>query len=105
LAENLSAVATRGCVVVIGLLGGLNATITMPVLLTKRARVIGTVLRARPLEEKAALAQIFARRVIPLFERNAVQPVIEDVMPMTEIARAHERMESNETFGKLVLAW
>ena len=71
----------------------------------KRARIAGTVLRARPLEEKAALAQQFARRVVPLFESGAIRPVVGDVMSMAEIAKAHQRMERDETFGKIVLAW
>ena len=105
LAENLAALATRGVVIVVGLLGGISGNAPLAVLMGKRASLVGTVLRARPLEEKAALAQRFSRRVVPLFESGALRPVIGDVMPMTEIAAAHERMERNETFGKIVLTW
>lgn len=105
LEENIAAVATRGTIIVIGLLGGISGTLPLAHLLRKRASIVGTVLRARPLEEKAALAQRFSERVVPLFESGALQPVIGDIMPMTDIAAAHERMERNETFGKLILSW
>jgi NADPH:quinone reductase-like Zn-dependent oxidoreductase len=71
----------------------------------KRLRVMGTVLRSRPLEEKAALSQRFAREVLPLFARGALRPVVDVVLPMTEVRTAHERMERNDTVGKIVLRW
>jgi NADPH:quinone reductase-like Zn-dependent oxidoreductase len=73
--------------------------------MAKRATVVGTVLRSRPLEEKIALAQGFARSVLPLFEAGKVRPVIDDVVPMDDVQDAHARMERDETFGKLVLRW
>lgn len=105
LAENLRALADRGAIVVIGLLGGAQGALPMGMLLAKRARVIGTVLRARPLEEKAALARAFARDAIPLFERGALRPVLGAVMDMTAIREAHRAMEADATFGKIVLRW
>ena len=105
IAETLAGLATRGVIIVIGLLGGITSTTPLGALLSKRASVVGSVLRARPLEEKAALAQRFARRVIPLFESGALRPIVGDVMAMTDIAAAHERMEQNDTFGKIILAW
>lgn len=105
LSENLRAVAPKGAVIVVGLMGGLKAELNMGALLQKRARLVGTVLRSRPLEDKAALTQSFQRAVLPLFEEGALAPVIDDVMPMESVAEAHSRMEKNETFGKLVLRW
>jgi NADPH2:quinone reductase len=105
LEENLRALASRGRLVVIGMMGGTGATLPLNLLLAKRARILGTVLRSRPLEEKAALAQDFAARVLPLFEIGALRPVVDAVLPMTDVAEAHRRMEQNENVGKLVLRW
>jgi putative PIG3 family NAD(P)H quinone oxidoreductase len=105
LAENVHALAQRGRIVVIGMMGGAQAELSLAALVAKRARIMGTVLRARPLEEKATLAQSFARDVLPLFERGLLRPVVDCVLPMRDIAEAHRRMEKNDTFGKIVLAW
>jgi putative PIG3 family NAD(P)H quinone oxidoreductase len=105
LSENLEALASRGTLVVIGLMGGASGEVALGALLQKRARVQGSVLRSRPLEEKATLAQAFARAALPLFESGALRPVVDAVLPMAEIREAHRRMEQNETFGKLVLSW
>jgi hypothetical protein len=68
------------------------------------------VLRSRPLEEKVALARAFTESVLPNFsafgaQPPALRPVVEDVMPMAEVGKAHARMESDDLFGKLVLTW
>jgi putative PIG3 family NAD(P)H quinone oxidoreductase len=105
LEENVRALATGGRLVVIGLLAGANGALPLGALLQKRARVIGSVLRSRALEEKCALAQLFARRLVPLFESGALRPVVDAVLPMSEVREAHRRMEANETFGKVVLTW
>jgi putative PIG3 family NAD(P)H quinone oxidoreductase len=104
-AENIKALATGGRLVLVGMLGGATAEFPMGLLLAKRATVIGTVLRSRPLEEKAALTQSFARDMLNKFVSGALKPVIDTVMPMTEIREAHTRMESNTTFGKIILRW
>lgn len=105
LEENVRALATGGRLVVIGLLTGGHGALPLGMLLQKRARVIGSVLRSRPHEEKCALARLFARRLVPLFESGALRPVVDGVLPMSEVGEAHRRMEANETFGKLVLTW
>lgn len=104
-AENLRALATKGRWVMIGLLGGARAELNLGALLALRAQLIGTVLRTRPLEEKALLARRFAAEVVPLFEEGRLAPVIDTILPMEDIAEAHHRLESNETFGKIVLSW
>lgn len=105
LEENVRALATLGRIVVVGLLGGAKGTLPLGPFLAKRGRILGTVLRSRPLEEKAALTQRFARDVLPSFESGRLGPLLEETYPMTAVGEAHRRMESNETFGKIVLTW
>jgi NADPH:quinone reductase-like Zn-dependent oxidoreductase len=92
--------------VVVGLVSGPSAELSLAKLLQKRLRILGTVLRSRPLEEKAALAQRFAKRIVPFFATDgSLAPVVDSVVPMSEIQAAHARMERNESFGKIVLTW
>lgn len=105
LVENIKALAPRGRLVLVGMLGGATAELPLGLLLAKRASVIGTVLRSRPLEEKVALTQRFARDVLAQFGTGRLRPVVDVVMPMTEIRAAHQRLESNVSFGKIVLSW
>lgn len=105
LADNLRALAPCGRIVVVGLVGGIAGNLPLAVVLSKRATLVGTVLRSRPLEEKLALAQRFTHSVVPLLASGRLRPVLDQVLPMTEIAEAHRLMEANATFGKLVLRW
>lgn len=102
---NLRVLAARGRVVVVGLTAGGTAPFKMHVLLRKRLTIVGTVLRARPLEEKIQLAREVSERLVPLFEAGRLRPVIDRVFPFDEIRDAHQLMESNQTFGKVVLRW
>jgi NADPH2:quinone reductase len=102
---NLRVMALRGRIVVVGLTAGATAQLNMGVLLRKRLTIVGTVLRARPLQEKIELARDFSERVVPLFDAGRIKPVVDRVFPFSEIRAAHELMESNETFGKIVLRW
>jgi NADPH:quinone reductase-like Zn-dependent oxidoreductase len=70
-----------------------------------RGAVVGTVLRPRPLEEKIAATRAFARDVLPLVAAGKVRPVVDAVLPAADARAAHERMERNDTFGKLVLSF
>jgi NADPH2:quinone reductase len=105
LGENVRSLASKGTLVVIGLLSGATGELPLSMLLSKRARVLGTVLRSRPLEEKIELARTFDASTRHAFETGALRPVIADVMPMRDIAEAHRRLEANEVVGKLVLTW
>jgi NADPH:quinone reductase-like Zn-dependent oxidoreductase len=87
----------------IGTMAGPRSELDLGWMLHKRARMIGTVLRARPLEEKIAVTQAFAREVLPLFSRGILRPTIDSEFSLADVRQAHERMESNETFGKVVL--
>ena len=102
---NLRVLAPLGRIVVVGLTAGASATFAMNVLLRKRLTIVGTVLRARPLEEKIALAREFSSRMVPLFDTGRLRPVVDRVFPFEQIRDAHELMESNQTFGKIVLRW
>lgn len=101
--RNLASLAVRGRMVIVGTMGGSKIEVELGALMGKRLRVHGTVLRARPLEEKAALAQAFARRWLPLFASERLVPVVDRVYPLAEVADAHRYMETNANFGKIVL--
>jgi NADPH:quinone reductase-like Zn-dependent oxidoreductase len=102
---NLRVTALRGRIVVVGLTAGATAPFNMGTLLRKRLTIVGTTLRARPLEEKIALAREFSERIIPFFDAGRLKPIVDRVFPFTEIRAAHELMHSNKTFGKIVLRW
>ena len=102
---NMRVLALRGRIVVVGLTAGATAPFNMGTLLRKRLTIVGTVLRARPLEEKISLARDFAERGVPLFATGKLCPVVDRVFSFSEMRAAHELMESNKTFGKIVLRW
>jgi NADPH2:quinone reductase len=102
---NLRVLAQRGRMIVVGLTSGSRAELDMGVILRKRLTMIGTTLRARPLEEKIALARDASEHLIPLFDAGKLRPVVDRVLSFEEIRKAHELMASNETFGKIVLRW
>jgi NADPH:quinone reductase len=99
----LHALAPQGRIVVIGLLAGADATIPLGLVLRNRLTIRGTALRSRGVEERVHDTRVFADRVLPLLRDGIVRPVVDAVFPLNEIAAAHERMESNATFGKIVL--
>jgi len=90
--------------VLVGLLAGAKAELELGLLLRKRVQLTGTVLRARPLEEKIAAMRVFEQQVVPLFARGLVKPVVDRVYALADAPRAHEHMASNEGFGKIVLS-
>ncbi len=105
LAGNQKVLATGGRMIVVGVTGGPKAEIDFRTLMAKRASITGTVLRARPLEEKIALARAFADRVVPLLANRRLRPVTDAVYRPEQVADAHRRLEASDTFGKLVLLW
>jgi NADPH:quinone reductase-like Zn-dependent oxidoreductase len=96
--------APLGRVILIGLMAGRSATVNLGSVLSKRVTVRGTQMRGRNPEEKAAVTEAFARDVLPLLENGKATPVIEKVFPLEKIADAHTLLESNETFGKVVIS-
>jgi putative PIG3 family NAD(P)H quinone oxidoreductase len=103
LQANLLSLATLGRLVFVGTTAGNRAEIDILTVMSKRLRLFGTVLRARSTEEKATVTHLFAEQVVPLLARGVVKPVIDRVFPLAEIRAAHERLESNQSFGKVVL--
>jgi NADPH:quinone reductase len=103
LAPNLACLALYGRLVIIGLLGGAKAELEIGRLMVKRQRIIGSVLRARPVAEKADITAAFADLALPRFARGELKPVIHEVLPLADARRAHELMAANANTGKLVL--
>ncbi|MBK8009975.1 MAG: NAD(P)H-quinone oxidoreductase [Deltaproteobacteria bacterium] len=102
-AEDLRATKVGGHVVVVGLMAGRKVDLDLGLLLRRRIVMHGTVLRARPLEEKIATALALRNHLAPLFDSRTVRPVIDRTFPLAEAAAAHAYLESNEGFGKVVL--
>lgn len=95
--------ATGGRVVVIGLMGGRSAELDMAALMTRRATLHGSTLRARPWQEKAAICTAVVEQVWPLVSRGEVRPVVDRVLPLAEAAEAHRVLEAGEHVGKVLL--
>lgn len=100
--RNLLALATRGRLVVVSTLGGVSALLSLRTLMTKRLRVVGTMLRSRSYEEKVAAAQAMGRDVMPLFERGEIAVPIDRTFALEDAAAAHRYLEANSNFGKVV---
>lgn len=101
--ENLAALARKGRMVLVGMMGGAKTEVNLSPLLFKRLSVRGTTLRARPLEEKAAATRAFEKSVLPHIASGRVQVVVDRVFPLDDVAAAHEYLASNANFGKVVL--
>jgi NADPH2:quinone reductase len=101
--EDLLALRERGRLIVVGLTAGPRTELDLSILLRKRLRVFGTVLRSRPLEEKIALGQVLARHISPLVARRKLTAVIDEVMPLERASDALSKLATNATFGKIVL--
>jgi putative PIG3 family NAD(P)H quinone oxidoreductase len=103
LAEDLSCTAPRGRIVLVGLMAGVRADLDLGQILRRRLQITGTVLRARPLEEKIAAVQLLDRHLGPLFARGLLRPIVDRVLPLAHAAEAHAYVAANQTFGKVVL--
>ncbi|ROR89192.1 NAD(P)H-quinone oxidoreductase [Nocardioides aurantiacus] len=101
--RNVSALATEGRLVVIGMQGGSKGELDLGKLLSKRGAVIATSLRARPTEEKAAICAAVVEHVWPLVSEGKVRTTVHETVPLDEVARAHELMGSGSHTGKIVL--
>jgi putative PIG3 family NAD(P)H quinone oxidoreductase len=99
----IDALALRGRIVQVGTMAGAAPAVNLGGLMFKRAAIVGTVLRARPLEEKAALARRFAAELVPLFESGALRPVVDTRFPFAQVAEAQARMAADQNVGKILL--
>lgn len=103
LQEDLRCVAVQGRIILVGLLDGASSALNLGIILTKRLKICGTTLRARPLEEKIAVAKVFNKSVLPLIAKQSLRPVIDKVFPLSRAGEAQTYVESNQSIGKVVL--
>lgn len=101
--RNLELLKMRGRLVFIATLGGNQVTLDISKLMRKRARLIGSVLRPRTLDEKHEIKDLFMNRCWSLIQRGLIRPVIDATFPVAEANAAHARMANNENIGKIVL--
>jgi len=102
-AENMQALATRGRIVIIGVSAGAKAELNLLALMGKRARIHGSTLRARSLEEKAIASRLLEREVLPLLESGVVRVPVAETYPLQEAAMAYDRFAAGGKLGKIVL--
>ena len=103
LADNMKSLALSGRLVLIGVMGGVKAELNLAMMMVKRQQILGSVLRSRPVDEKTAIISRFATAVMPYVETAKIEPLVSDVMPLEDVAKAHQLMESSGHFGKIVL--
>ena len=103
LKANLESLAPKGRLMFVGTTSGAKVDLDLSTVMGKRARLTGTFLRARATEEKAFATSLFAAHVMPLLARSVVRPIVDSVYSIDDVRAAHERLESNESFGKVVL--
>jgi putative PIG3 family NAD(P)H quinone oxidoreductase len=103
LAASVPVLAQKGRIMLIATMAGNDVTLHLHELLRKRAHLIGTILRARPLDEIAELMRAFSEQVVPLFSTGKLRPVIDKAFTISNIHEAHRYQESNQSFGKIVL--
>jgi NADPH2:quinone reductase len=104
LAENLTALQTDGRIVVIGVSAGAKGELNLLALMGKRARIHGSTLRARPLEENALTARRMEREVLPLFDSGALRVPVAETHPLDDAAGAYGRFAEGGKLGKIVLS-
>ena len=103
LEANLKVLAGKGRLVLVSTAAGAEAKLNLATVMSKRLTITGTVLRSRSAEDKATATRLFAEQVVPLLAEGRVTPVVDKIYKLEEIREAHARMESNESFGKIVL--
>lgn len=102
-AEDLECCAPGGRIIVVGLVGGARVQADLGIILRKRLTIRGTTMRMRPIEEKIIAAQLLSKNLNPLFIDGVLKPIVDRTFRLEEASKAHEYMESNENFGKIVL--
>ena len=102
--DTLKAMSSKGRIILVGLTAGLKAEVNLGLILQKRLRIEGTVLRVRSHQEKADLVRSVTDQVLPLFDSGELRPIVDRTFSFEEIRAAHEYMETNANFGKIVVA-
>ncbi|MEM7023913.1 MAG: NAD(P)H-quinone oxidoreductase [Pseudomonadota bacterium] len=103
LEPNMACLALYGRLVIIGLLGGAKAELNIGRMMVKRQKIIGSVLRARSVADKAEITAAFRDAALDRLARGELRPVIHEVMPLAEVRRAHELIAANANTGKVIL--
>ena len=103
LEDNMKSLTLEGRLVMIGLMGGATTSINLGLLMMKRLRIIGSTLRAQPVTKKSEIMNNLNENVWPSLESGDIKPIIDTVIPIEEVDKAHKLMESNQTFGKVIL--
>jgi putative PIG3 family NAD(P)H quinone oxidoreductase len=103
LGRNVSTLATEGRLVVIGMQGGTKGELDLSALMRKRGAIIAATLRARPADEKAAICASVVEHVWPLVAEGKVREIVDTTLPLDDVRRAHELMESGTHTGKILL--
>ena len=103
LQDNMKSLALAGTLMLIGVMGGIKAELNLATMMVKRQRIIGSVLRSRPVAEKAAIISKFETAVMSLIASGEVTPLVDATFPLEEAAAAHRMMEQGGHFGKIVL--
>jgi putative PIG3 family NAD(P)H quinone oxidoreductase len=101
--RNIASLAVKGHIIQVGVMAGKPMPFNVGLLLGKRASITGTVLRARPLDEKIAITQRFVAEMLPLFDTGALKPVIDSSYSLADVAKGHEFMATNGNVGKIVI--
>lgn len=103
LAPNMNSLGYAGRLVIIGVIGGIKAELNLALMMVKRQRIIGSVLRSRPTREKGEIIAEFTRTALPKFADRTIVPIIEKAFPLDQVVEAHRMMEEDRHFGKIVL--
>lgn len=103
LAPNMNSLGYAGRLVIIGVISGIKAELNLALMMVKRQQIIGSVLRSRPVKDKADIVAEFTRTALPKFADRTIVPIIEKVFPLEEIVAAHRMMEADLHFGKIVV--
>jgi NADPH:quinone reductase len=103
LGPNMNSLGYAGRLVIIGVISGIKAELNLALMMVKRQQIIGSVLRSRPVQDKAEIVAEFTRTALPKFADRSIVPIIEKVFPLEEVVEAHRMMEEDRHFGKIVL--
>ncbi len=103
LAKNMEVLKITGRLVIVATMGGMKTEIDLNLLMRKRLAIFGSVMRSRPLQDKREITNRFRERWLPMLTEGKIKPIIDSTFPLNQAREAHERMESNLNFGKILL--